>query len=400
MNIYFLDELQKPWVIKSSGDKSSRVDSADKNPDAEVVSNPVAQDEILIDVEKVDNILKQARQLRLTQEQNANPTQSSKSNARSKRGVKPSSAPAKSNNRRPVATSASAVKGSLYPAKENQTLKKESSSKTSEASSSQLQDVFSKQAVVEKTQLNIADVVRNCSLPSKYVKLRALHNKLARKASRFDGAEKPCGFKKKFISHFNGEAEADSESEQIAFEKRVLTPYTSKVTIPHAISLCQRLIALLKHKFSHDQNVTPVSLYYQKLAYSRATQLMNEIENMLCLFQNMRVRKVDLPAFQSYNYVDDTEINELSTSLLTYENTSEIRKHLSLVSELKWNKLDLVLKEEIHDVFMDFLRLQQRTLELEKKCLSTDTIAALTAACGLLAKDHRCSSNPAIVLYD
>ena len=112
----------------------------------------------------------------------------------------------------------------------------------------------------------------------------------------------------------------------------------------------------------------------------------------------MKISKECLSS-QNRNFFDTAKMFKISAPFLSYENKSELSKHVQLINELNWTTANLFLKQEIHDVFLDILRLQNRSSEREK-CHRKDTVTCLTTAYGLLAKENRCSSNPATVLYD
>ena len=382
-----LDELQKPWIVKKTV-----VNPGSASSSSVETTSKTAQDDVL--VEKVDNLLRQARRIRLNEERISNSSQESKQKARSKHVVtKPSSGSVKLNK---TTAGSTPTARSAFASKEQNSKQKAVVNKE-QASALHFQGTSAEPAP-DNVRLDISDIARERSLPSKYVKLVAMHKRLAKTISGFDSVEASCEFGKEFLLKLYNEQGKDSCEEKPFHEKRIITPYTLEVVIPRAINACQNLITYLMHKVPHEKAATPQSLYFQKLVYCRATDVLNQLEKLFKVLGSMKISKECLSS-QNRNFFDTAKMFKISAPFLSYGNKSELSRHAQLINELNWTTANLFLKQEIHDVFLDILRLQNRSSEREK-CLRKDTVTCLTTAYGLLAKENRCSNNPATVLYD
>ena len=399
---YFLliDELQKPWLVKKSESKSSSAVSS-----TEACGDTVAEkeDKILGEVEKVNTILKQARRIRQGQEKKAAPEHSGKSGRRKQLG-KPSCAHLKEPDTSSKNDNLSASKRQRESASTKVPFKvKQINDPKSLAESSAQMPSTSKPALNEKASgdyLNLKDILKERFLSSKYRKLRQMHNKLVQSLSNCDLDEKPCKSATNFMMKFYQAQESEDDGANSKLEFRVITPHTAKIAIPRAINRCQNLLYSLNYKLAYSEDeVTPVSLYYQQLVYSNFSKAADDLESYLNSLRKMDVSDASLFDEEPLCLFRNSAAGQIPCLYQTFENVEEVQRNAQLMHEINWTKVILMLKQKLHDVIMAEEMFSCSDTGKEQS-VNPDSARCLTLAYGLFAKKHRCSINPAVVLND
>ena len=411
MTVIFSDALVKPWPVRSTSAATTESTSKrELNQEHSMIPDLYSDD-----INKIDTLLKHARLIRQQQEE---PPQKSIEN-------RPVSANKKKQTQKLDSKLAvdkkksSLVKSSIKTTKEipsgcNKTGKSlyvvsqkrmaaNSRTKTPLASAGDLKSLKpTSQSCTAPTQpsidshnfLQLEDVIKERFLPSKYVKLRHMHDKLKIGVSNAD--RRTCESEASFISKLSGSGNSHFGDDTFS------TVDAANSLITSEIDKVEFLLNTLEYKLSYsDRDTSPVALYYQKLAYTRFINAVSEVDYFYSQLKNSFVITSATCSSEHQNIISRCcRRPKFPCQFQKFEKETEVVQNSDVVNDIRWLKLNLFLKRRLHDVLTTILRETADSRQENNAGLNRDATTLLTSAFGLLAKVNRCAINPAVVKSD